>query len=259
MHDLIDLNHIVFIKSKWMPVEATYRGDGLEITYGEIAMVSKSKADQLETDFPGKFELVERESLSANILRTIYNERKRLIHIDLRDTISESELYELLIENPDSIMKFKEETETGAVEPEKARKVFVIHGRNDQARKALFSFLRSIGLEPLEWNQVINETKKGSPYIGEILDKAFQTVQAVIVLVTGDELSLLRKRYSQSNDKPETLSPQARPNVLFESVWHSVVIQKTQLLLNLVKLEILVILVEDISLNWIIQERKGRI
>lgn len=111
----------------------------------------------------------------------------------------------------------KEEYITETIDKDRSKKVFVIHGRNEDARKALFSFLRSIGLEPLEWNQVINETQKGSPFIGEILDKAFQTVQAVIVLVTGDELSILRKRYSQSNDKPEILSPQARPNVLFES------------------------------------------
>ena len=29
------------------------------------------------------------------------------------------------------------------------RKVFVIHGRNDRARRGVFSFLRSIGLEPI--------------------------------------------------------------------------------------------------------------
>ena len=53
---------------------------------------------------------------------------------------------------------------------EKSRKIFVIHGRNEKARKALFQFLRAIDLEPLEWSQLIAGTGKSSPYIGEILD-----------------------------------------------------------------------------------------
>jgi predicted nucleotide-binding protein len=37
--------------------------------------------------------------------------------------------------------------DAGGTDP---RKVFVIHGRNELARKALFDFLRSIGLDPIE-------------------------------------------------------------------------------------------------------------
>ena len=40
--------------------------------------------------------------------------------------------------------------------------VFVVHGRNEELRKSLFSFLRSIGLKPLEWNTAIKATKKSS-------------------------------------------------------------------------------------------------
>ena len=53
------------------------------------------------------------------------------------------------------------------------RKVFVIHGRNEAARKGLFDFLRSIGLDPIEWSEAIRLTGKGSPYIGQVLDAAF--------------------------------------------------------------------------------------
>lgn len=53
------------------------------------------------------------------------------------------------------------------------RKVFVIHGRNEPARKGLFAFLRAIGLEPIEWSEAITMTGQGSPYIGDVLNVAF--------------------------------------------------------------------------------------
>ena len=48
-----------------------------------------------------------------------------------------------------------------------AREIFVVHGRNYQARDALFLFLRSIDLHPLEWTEAIRSTGRGSPYIRE--------------------------------------------------------------------------------------------
>lgn len=66
-------------------------------------------------------------------------------------------------------------TEATEIDP---RKVFVIHGRNEPARKGLFAFLRSIGLEPMEWSQALAMTGKGSPYIGEVLNVAFGAAQA---------------------------------------------------------------------------------
>jgi len=50
------------------------------------------------------------------------------------------------------------------------KSVFVVHGRNEALRKAVFDFLRSIGLSPLEWTQAVKLTGDGSPYIGQILD-----------------------------------------------------------------------------------------
>lgn len=53
------------------------------------------------------------------------------------------------------------------------RKVFVIHGRNTQIRDSAFSFLRSINLAPIEWNEAVRATGQGTPYVGDILDAAF--------------------------------------------------------------------------------------
>lgn len=107
-----------------------------------------------------------------------------------------------------------------AVAPDElhARRVFVVHGRNEAARTAMFTFLRAIGLAPIEWSQAISWTGNGSPYIGEILDIAFDRAQAVVVLMTPDEIAYLQPTYGSGPPDPETQpAAQARPNVLFEA------------------------------------------
>lgn len=102
---------------------------------------------------------------------------------------------------------------------EDRRNVFVVHGRNIQARNSLFRFLRSIGLRPLEWSQAIKATGKASPFIGEILDVAFSKAQAVIVLMSPDDEARLRESLRGASEPAyETeMTGQARPNVLFEA------------------------------------------
>jgi Predicted nucleotide-binding protein containing TIR-like domain len=99
-----------------------------------------------------------------------------------------------------------------------SKSVFVVHGRNEALRKATFEFLRSIGLSPLEWTQAVKLTSDGSPYIGQVLDAAFDHAQAIVVLLTPDEVAYLEPRYADRPDDPETQpAGQARPNVLFEA------------------------------------------
>ena len=98
-------------------------------------------------------------------------------------------------------------------------KVFVIHGRNEAMRRALFDFLRSIDLKPIEWGEAVALTGKPSPFVGEILDAAMQYAQAIIVFFTGDDQARLRDEFLSGNDpvyERET-TPQSRPNVIFEA------------------------------------------
>ena len=103
--------------------------------------------------------------------------------------------------------------------PVKTDQAFVVHGRNQKARDAMFTFLRTIGLHPLEWNEAVRATGKPMPYIGEILDAAFAQAGAVVVLMTPDDEARLNEPFRSPNDPPhETeLTGQARPNVLFEA------------------------------------------
>lgn len=97
--------------------------------------------------------------------------------------------------------------------------VMVVYGRDSGARRATFDFLRALSLQPLEWGKLVTETGKAAPYIGEVLDAAFERAAAVVVLFTPDDEARLRDALLTDTD-PEherELTAQARPNVLFEA------------------------------------------
>lgn len=41
------------------------------------------------------------------------------------------------------------------------RSVFFVHGRNKQARDSMFTLLRALGLQPIEWNEAVLATGRG--------------------------------------------------------------------------------------------------
>ncbi len=111
------------------------------------------------------------------------------------------------------------EMETSQIQsPTGNRKVFVIHGRNEPARKAVFDQLRTFGLEPIEWSEARKETRQSTPNIQSILDSAFSKAQAFVVLLTPDDEVQLRPEYRNDGDKQVEAGTggQARPNVLWE-------------------------------------------
>jgi len=87
------------------------------------------------------------------------------------------------------------------------------------ARNAVCELLRVIDLNPFEWEEARALAGEASPYIGQILDAGFGAAQAAVVIFTGDDLSRVGKRYRLQEDGPDEkeLTPQARPNVLFEA------------------------------------------
>jgi len=103
--------------------------------------------------------------------------------------------------------------------PKHPKDVFVVHGRDTAVRDAVFDFLRSVGLNPMEWEEARRLTGKPSPYIGEILDAAFGRAQAVVVIFSGDDEARLRDKFHGPKEPSHevSLTPQARANVLFEA------------------------------------------
>jgi len=110
-------------------------------------------------------------------------------------------------------------TETATPKSTSSRRVFVVHGRNENLRESMFNFLRALKLEPIEWNQAIEATRISSPYIGDILGASFEQAQALLVMFSGDDEARLKESLRKTNDPPYEiqLTPQSRPNVIFEA------------------------------------------
>jgi len=97
--------------------------------------------------------------------------------------------------------------------------VFVVHGRDAGLRKSMFDFLRSLDLNPMEWEQAVHQAKGNNPDVGNIIDTAMARVQAVVVMFSPDEMAHLKEQFWSEGDKvgDGKLAGQARPNVIFEA------------------------------------------
>ena len=104
------------------------------------------------------------------------------------------------------------------IDPDRSRNVFVVHGRDEQVRRAMFDLLRRIGLNPLEWEDLVAATGKASPFLGEVVLRAPAQAEAAMVLLTPDDLVRLHPSLLKPNDPDDErlLTGQPRPNVLLE-------------------------------------------
>lgn len=101
----------------------------------------------------------------------------------------------------------------------KDNSVFVVHGRDEELRKSMFSFLRALGLRPIEWSQALDQAKGANPNIKNTIETVMAKAQAVLVLFSPDEEARLKEQYCSRDEKRTEgkLAGQPRPNVLFEA------------------------------------------
>jgi len=183
--------------------------------FGEMSDQSKLKALQLLAEEICGYNSDEEEKLQKKLSRHGYQ--------FINGAFIQATLHNEPITNSSNIIKgssnffVNEMMSNGPTLSKDASKVFVVHGRNEAARMAIFDFLRALDLKPVEWNEAIAFTGKATPSIDEILDAAFDQAQAILVLFTGDDLVRLGSVYSENEKTKESLSPQPRPNVLFEA------------------------------------------
>jgi predicted nucleotide-binding protein len=184
----------------------TLRGQTFQ--WDEIASLRISTSAEPSAAIIQRLEAEDRNSSVAVLGGPSYEQRVVYRADDVTD--------ELVEDAPGALVTESAEAEATQAD---ARAVMVVHGRNGEARRAMFDFLRALGLRPLEWGALVAGTGKGAPYIGEVLDHAFSVAAAVVVLFTPDDEARLREQYRAKADPTEEteLTPQARPNVLFEA------------------------------------------
>lgn len=103
--------------------------------------------------------------------------------------------------------------------PDKIRTIFLVHGRDLDRVKELTTFLRHLDLFVVPWDDARKWTGKGNPYVHEIIDTGMDASQATMVLFTGDDEARLLNRFHKPDESTEEkeLTPQARPNVIYEA------------------------------------------
>lgn len=99
------------------------------------------------------------------------------------------------------------------------KRVFLVHGRNKKIHASVCHFLRALGLQPLEWGDLVEATGNPAPTIIEILRAGFEKAQAAVVLFTPEDEARLLEEFRIDSDQlhERELTPQPRPNVIFEA------------------------------------------
>lgn len=103
--------------------------------------------------------------------------------------------------------------------PSDPTRVAVMHGRDEDARVAVHGFLHRIGLKPLEWENLVNLTGDAAPYNGQAVEAAFAHAQAVVVVLTPDDIGFLHPDLLGEREREDDRDPtgQARLNVVLEA------------------------------------------
>jgi predicted nucleotide-binding protein len=101
-----------------------------------------------------------------------------------------------------------------------SRKVFVIHGRDEQARSTMFELLRAVDLQPQEWEPLVAATGSTLPNLNEVVATGLAAgqAQAVVAILTPDDIVTLHPALRAADDPADETSSvmQPRPNVLIE-------------------------------------------
>ncbi|MEU8819986.1 TIR domain-containing protein [Actinoplanes sp. NPDC048796] len=99
-----------------------------------------------------------------------------------------------------------------------SRNVFVIYGRDDEARKVVFDYLLALRLNPLEWEELVAATRSTAPSLADVVRNAPRRARAVVALLTPDDVVHLHPALVGDGDTAaeRRTGCQARPNVFLE-------------------------------------------
>lgn len=99
------------------------------------------------------------------------------------------------------------------------RSVFLVHGRDHSARDALIALLKAFDLKVINWRDAATRAGGGTPYTGDIVVAGMELADAVVILLTPDDIGYVRPDFREATDGGHELKPtgQARLNVVFEA------------------------------------------
>lgn len=98
-----------------------------------------------------------------------------------------------------------------------ANDVFIVHGRDRDAVASMKSILRAAGINPVEWEEVVQWTGRTSPFTLEVVTEGVSRTKATLILFTPDEEVRIRKELLASSAADPEEGYQPRPNVLVEA------------------------------------------
>ena len=119
--------------------------------------------------------------------------------------ILESMLEEVQEYWPDDVQASTELNHSEPNKPVISNRVFVVHGRDEEAKQAMARFLETIGLEPV----ILQEQPSKGNTIIEKFEEHAQSAGFAVALCTPDDIGGLA-------EDPDNLKPRMRQNVVFE-------------------------------------------
>jgi predicted nucleotide-binding protein len=108
---------------------------------------------------------------------------------------------------------------TAVTSADRGRRVFLVHGRDHDTRDALIALLKAFDLKVIHWRDAAEHAGGGTPYTGDIVAAGMANTDAVVVLLTPDDIGYARPHLCEPTDGPHEREPtgQARLNVVFEA------------------------------------------
>jgi predicted nucleotide-binding protein len=124
-----------------------------------------------------------------------------------------------LASKPEGTVAISADSPDTAMASINSNSVFVVTGRDSKATAALVAMLRSLGLGIIEWEHAVAKTGLPNPYVGDVVQTGLRMAKAAVVILTPDDLVLLRSDLLSDEDGVEEreLRGQARPNVYYEA------------------------------------------
>lgn len=105
--------------------------------------------------------------------------------------------------------------DVAAPRPENKKTVFIVHGRDTEALSLIRKWIDENGLSPMTFDDAKMLVDTPVPTIIQVVDRGMKEAQAILVLVTPDDITRLSEVHVKT-ESDEKERKQARPNVIFE-------------------------------------------